>query len=201
MLPTDAPPDDGRIQLHIPVAPVSFQATASRKAALVSTVRSLVSPCRYLLTDDVTVQIRLHISARARYESNGSSDVDNIVKPILDALCGPDGILVDDCQVQALTCYWTGGLLDPKDESVDVDLTFDPDAYLPKSVLQFLHIENALYFPIPAGDPTSTAYARRVIGRFADYRQLLEEGLNERAARSVLPLQRVFHNRRWTAFV
>ena len=41
-----------------------------------------------------------------RYESDAAPDVDNILKPLLDGLCGPEGVLIDDCQVQAVDCRW-----------------------------------------------------------------------------------------------
>src|SRR5215213_8655356 len=102
MLSTDSPPDDGRILLQLPLAPVSFQATATRKAAIVTLLKATAAPCQYLLSGDVKMEIQWEISARERYERDSSADVDNIVKPIMDGLCGPDGILIDDCQVQEL---------------------------------------------------------------------------------------------------
>ena len=92
MLPLDIPPEDGLITFEVPIAPVSFQGTGTRKAGVVAAVRSAVSGCEYLLSGDVKIAIEWRISERARYEADSAADVDNIVKPILDALSGPSGI-------------------------------------------------------------------------------------------------------------
>ncbi|WP_420128259.1 RusA family crossover junction endodeoxyribonuclease [Longimicrobium sp.] len=195
MLPLDVPPEHGVITFDVAVAPVSLQSTGARKAGVVSAVRACVSGCEYLLGGDVKIAIQWQISERARYESDSAADVDNIVKPILDALSGPDGIMVDDCQVQELTCYWTGGYADPETEQISIELRFEPGAYLRKSGLLFLRVENGLYFPIHDDvDPRAILYlAEHLIRRFQIPRELTAIGIDPQQAHITLPIQRVFH--------
>lgn len=195
MLPTDTPPDSGLIQIEVPAPPVSFQAAGTKKTAIREAIRGIVSPCAYLLAGDVQIEIEWEISERARYESDGSADVDNIVKPMLDALCGPDGILIDDCQVQALTCYWTGGYSYPEEESLRIVLRFEPGAYQLKEGLVFLHLERNLYFPIHDNWPAEAilTMAENLVTRFPGARELTAAGMEEDAAHMTLPIQRVFH--------
>src|SRR3954463_14024538 len=148
MLSYDEPPEHGLIQFEVSAAPVSFQASATKKAGIVSAARAIVAPCEYLLSGDVKLALTWHISERARYEMDSSADVDNIVKPILDAISGPDGILIADCQVQELTCYWVGGYADPEEERIEIEMKFFPDEYQRKAGLLFLNVEKGLYFPI-----------------------------------------------------
>jgi Holliday junction resolvase RusA-like endonuclease len=75
---------------------VSFQAPAAKKAGIVAAIRAAIAHCDYLLGGDVKLEVRWAISVRDRYERDSSADVDNIVKPMLDALSGPDGLLIDD---------------------------------------------------------------------------------------------------------
>lgn len=165
-------------------------------------VRAVVAPYQYLLSGDVKVEIEWSISQRARYESDSAADVDNIVKPILDAMSGPDGILVDDCQVQELTCYWTGGYLYPAEERVSIKLKFDPDAYYAKAGLQFLHIEKGLCYPIhgDVGSEFALRQAEHIIDRFQGARDMVARGTDLASARLTLPIQRVFHRSKIGAF-
>jgi hypothetical protein len=73
--------------------------------------------------------------------------VDNILKPLLEGLCGPDGILIDDCQVQAVTASWIDWTRD--DQQLDIRIRFSRDDYLPKAGLSFVRLKDALCFPLP----------------------------------------------------
>ncbi|HEU4883315.1 MAG TPA: RusA family crossover junction endodeoxyribonuclease [Longimicrobium sp.] len=202
MLPLDIPPEHGLITFDVPVAPVSFQAPTSRKASLVKALRSVVSNCRYLLSGDVKIAIQWHISERVRYESDGSADVDNIVKPILDALSGPDGIIVDDCQVQQLTCYWTGSYAHPEVEQISIELRYHPDAFISKEGLIFLKVKNGLYFPIHdyAAPESVLQLAEHLVWRYEIPAEMMAAGLNSESARLTVPIQRVFHRSRLGTF-
>lgn len=201
-LPNDAPPDSGLIELAVSTAPVSLQATATKKAGIVAAVRAELADCEYLLTGDVQIEIRWGISVRSRYERDSSADVDNIVKPILDALCGPDGILVDDCQVQALLCYWSGGYSHPEQEVVEIRLTFDPEAWAAKAGLTFLQVERGLYVPLQEDLPADLVLqlANGFVQQFRSAQEFLALGASPEQAFSLRPAQRVFHRSKIGAF-
>lgn len=202
MLPLDIPPEHGLITFEVPIAPVSFQASGARKASVVAAVRSAVSNCEYLLSGDVKIAVEWQISERARYESDGSADVDNIVKPILDALSGPDGIMIDDCQVQALTCYWTGSYAYPEAEQISIELRFFPDAYVAKAGLIFLKVQNGLYFPIHdnAKPEGVLALAEHLVWRYQVPGEFIAAGVDPESARLTVPVQRVFHRSKLSNF-
>jgi Holliday junction resolvase RusA-like endonuclease len=202
MLPFDEPPEHGTITFEVPAAPVSFQATATKKAAIVSAVRTVVSHCHYLLCGDLKLAIEWGISERARYETDSAADVDNIVKPILDALSGPDGIMIDDCQIQELTCYWSGGYANPAEERIKIEIRFEPDAFTTKKGLLFLNVEKGLYFPIHDDLPPRLVLqqAEILIERFSTARELRSEEHGDVLAHSSLPSQRVFHRSKLGSF-
>lgn len=200
MFPLDFPPDGGIVGFEVPVAPVSFQATSIRKKCLITTIQSLVSPCRYLLSGDVKLTIEWLVSERARYESDSSADVDNIIKPILDALCGPDGLIIDDCQIQELTCYWTH--LHSCPERLYIELRFQDDIYLIKEGLVFLDIGKGLYFPFYDDVPRvlGVAEAEEIIARFHCAPDPLDPSSRTESYRLLRPLQRLFHKSKITSF-
>ncbi|HEU0054700.1 MAG TPA: RusA family crossover junction endodeoxyribonuclease [Longimicrobium sp.] len=202
MLPIEEPPETGLIAFDVAAPPVSFQATATRKAPILAAVGALVSPCRYLLSGDVKVAIRWRISERARYEGDGSADVDNIVKPILDALSGPSGILIDDCQVQELTCYWSGGYANPEREHLEIEIGFDPDEHVSKDGLLFLSLGRGLYFPLQRDFPGEVVLhqAEFVMECHRSAERIASLGADISTAHQLLPAQRVFHRSRIVAF-
>jgi hypothetical protein len=155
-----------------------------------------------VLSGDVKVAIRWQVSARKRYESDSSADVDNIVKPILDALCGPDGILIDDCQVQELVCYWSDGHSHPENEGVEIEMSFDPDVWMSKEGLVFLQVDRALYMPMSDDLPPSFVlkHAEHLAWRFDSAREMVNQGESPHLAYLTLPVQRVYHRSKIGAF-
>lgn len=141
------PPEFGEIQFSLPVAPVSQQASSVAKKKLTDEVRRITVPLEYLLDGEVQIEVQWLIHERLRWETDASPDVDNILKPLLDGLCGPDGILIDDCQVQSIHAHWMGWNRD--DQQLDIRIRFSPDDYLAKAGLSFARFANALCFPIP----------------------------------------------------
>ena len=90
--------------------------------------------------------ICLYNNERERYEADTLPDIDNILKVILDALCGPEGIMIDDAQVQSLTIYW---LDTPSDNhQIEITLNFFPDEWKSKEGLEFIQFHKGLCFPI-----------------------------------------------------
>jgi Holliday junction resolvase RusA-like endonuclease len=142
------PPELGEITFSLPVAPVSQQAASAAKRSLVAEIRKITSPLEYILDGEVKIEIQWHIHERLRWETDASPDVDNILKPLLDGLCGRDGLLIDDCQVQSITAFWCGWTRD--DQQLDIRVRFGPDEYLNKAGLSFVRVKDALCFPVPA---------------------------------------------------
>jgi hypothetical protein len=95
----------------------------------------------------VTVDIEWMLHESNRWETDASADVDNIVKPLLDALCGPDGVLIDDCQVRSFSSTWMSW--DKHEDRVLIRIKYDADHYMPKDGLVFVRIKDALCYPVP----------------------------------------------------
>ena len=99
-------PSSGELYLSFSIAPVSVQSKAARRAAQRRFIAEALSLYRFVLTGEVQVTVTWHSSEWSRYESCTTPDVDNIVKPLLDALVGPDGVLVDDCQMSSVVASY-----------------------------------------------------------------------------------------------
>ncbi|MHA7862980.1 RusA family crossover junction endodeoxyribonuclease [Flagellimonas marinaquae] len=99
---TDRPPEFGELTLSFSLQPVSLQSSSRKKEFIKNEIRKTTSKLKYLLSGDVKVEIQWILHEQERYESGESPDIDNIIKPILDGISGPNGILIDDCQVQTI---------------------------------------------------------------------------------------------------
>ena len=146
-LDPSTPPEFGEIHFELATAPVSQQASGDAKAALREQVRAITRPLQYLIDSEVQLEIEWFVHERFRWETDASPDVDNIIKPLLDGLCGPEGLLVDDCQVQRVGCSWIDWNRD--DQKLAIHLKFPPDSYLMKDGLVFARVQQAMCFPVP----------------------------------------------------
>ena len=199
-IPDERPPLKGKIKLVFDSAPVSYQARPEKKLELTEKIRSEIDHANYLLTGDVRMAIKWHQRVKTRYESDNSPDLDNILKPIMDALSGPSGIMVDDCQVQSLSCRWADRR--GRDERVEVKLTYNPDHWLRKEGLRFIHVANGLCFPFPERTPMEAL--GMIIGSMQSSLEakniILEHRHDYRRAQLILPRHRFFHRTRVTNF-
>jgi Holliday junction resolvase RusA-like endonuclease len=194
-----APPDSGLILIESLIPPVSLQGSSTRQAHLRDTLRAQIARCPFLLTGEVKVWIEWQADELIRYETAESADVDNVIKPILDALSGPEGLLIDDSQVQTIGCHWQDQYSDS--ERFSVELKFDPEAFCDRARVVFVEIAENLCFPISTANPEAQrriAYHAARMFRTRD--RLLKAGATYEIARGVLPLQRPFHRQRVERF-
>ena len=141
------PPSSGELYLSFSIAPVSIQSKSERRAAQRRFIAAALSRYRFVIVGEVQVTVTWHSSEWSRYESCTTPDVDNVVKPLLDALVGPDGVLVDDCQMSTVVASYAATI---GPESVAVRMTFDPEACVPKEGLVFVGLGGSLCAPVSA---------------------------------------------------
>lgn len=141
------PPDHGEIRLRLSMPPASRQATTVAKKQVADAVRLQTRPIEYLLDGYITVDLEWHIHEKYRWESDASADVDNIVKPLLDAISGPEGLFIDDSQVKSFSSSWFSTT--NENEYVDIVIKFIAGEWLPKRDLVFVRLKNALCYPVP----------------------------------------------------
>src|SRR5450631_1948406 len=96
--------DQGRFYVKRP--PVSVQAAAESKRRFKDAMRAITKTAEFLLSGDVELRVEWYISETERYETDRAPDIDNIRKPLIDAVVGPDGLVIDDNQIQHVSCSW-----------------------------------------------------------------------------------------------
>ena len=117
-----------------------------KKQKLKNAILQVIKGATYYLTGEVQIEIEWLVHERERYETDSSPDIDNIVKPMLDALSGLHGILIDDCQVQAVSCHWIDWTRN--DHQINLRIKYFPDEWTLKDSLLFVDFGNN-YFPCP----------------------------------------------------
>lgn len=184
-------PDSDTLRFHVPIAPVSLQASAAKKATIAKAIRDVVAPMPYIFTDDVRLSIDWLINPHERYETDSAADIDNIVKPIIDSLCGPAGILINDCQLQRCDVLWRDRY--ESDQSIELELRYERDAWWLKKDLVFLLLGRGLAFPLDTDPPALVVpTAERVLEMFAR-RDEINSMIGNRLGDAVQPIQRVYH--------
>lgn len=193
-----SPSRSGSITFKMQIKPASTQTSRSRKQEVTNAIRSCTRALEYVLSGDVAIEIIWHVCEQVRYESDESADVDNI-KPILDSLCGPDGIIINDCQVQYISSNWADTC---GDEQVAITIKFDPEAWFPKSSLAFVQFQKALCMPLNLSLPPESLL--EILNAFeyqlATREKLIKLGQIHQDASEVMSIQRPFHRTRVIGF-
>lgn len=142
----DAPSPFGKLELVVPGAPVSVQSSKAMRDAYLEKIRSLLAGYKYVLTGQSMLEVVWRVSAKSRYETDAKADIDNCLKPIIDAFTGPGGLFINDCQLKALYICWRS--TDSGDESLVFNFEYDPEQYCRREGLAFLKLQKGLCFPV-----------------------------------------------------
>lgn len=136
--------NDGEIRIEIETKAVSLQGSSNLKTELKENIQELISKnFDYYITNDFSVDISWHVHEKERIETGNYADVDNIIKPIIDSLCGPQGIIIDDNQMISVKA----SILDFYDEMLEIVINFNPAFIIEKNDLRFIRIYDNIYIP------------------------------------------------------
>jgi hypothetical protein len=193
-------PQGDTVSFAIKARPVSLQGSPAAKRELKRLVTRAIFKSQFLLSGEVEFLITLQVHERERYEGIFSPDVDNIIKPLLDALCGSKGILVNDCQVQSVRCSWIDWTR--TDHNLLFEIRHEPDAWIPKKNLVWVEVADKLCMPLntdakPAVQEAMLAVWQRM---FSTRKELLKRGADYYEALTVMPIQRPFFKARLKGF-
>jgi Holliday junction resolvase RusA-like endonuclease len=190
------PPKVGELTFSFSLEPVSLQSSGVRKEFVRSEIKKVTRKINYLLSGDVKIDIQWLVFEQERYENPNSPDMDNIIKPILDGLSGPDGLLIDDCQVQTVSSHWTDWT--KKEHKINITIQYIPDDYVTKKNLLFVNIGDNLCMPFHSDLPQKAN--ELILNHLENGMNLRNEMLKQTAnyyqAKLFMSIQRVFHKSR-----
>lgn len=180
-------------------APASLQSPRKLKDDFIARVREATKHLDYYLTGDVTLDVYWFLHRDIRYRTDKSPDVDNILKPLIDALCGPDGLLVDDCQLSRVNVEWVSWI-HPDKQQVKLDLRFIDSDFHKRQGLFFVDFGNGLCYPFSGHIPHAGLVKLLEAIRFMQEQAQLIRPYSEEAAYLLSSVQRTFHRSRIARF-
>jgi Holliday junction resolvase RusA-like endonuclease len=183
------PPENGELDVAIEMAPASLQAPRKKKDAVVAAIREAIGDTGYILSGEVKVVVEWLVHPRLKCETTQAPDIDNVIKVTLDALCGPAGLLINDCQVQSVECSWTDW--NTSNQHVGIHIRFMADEWLPKDGLRFVRIKGPLCFPLMKDVPIPITLD--TLERIQHVLELRSQSGDWYAGRDLMPIQRLFH--------
>ena len=142
----ETPSPFGEEQYVLLGSPASVQSKKAVRDAYLKSIRDQLKDLKYLLTGEIMLDITWLVSAKHRYETNAKSDIDNCIKPIIDAFTGPEGLFVDDCQLRGLYICWRH--IESGEERLVFDFKFQGDQYSVKKELGFVQLQGGLCSPV-----------------------------------------------------
>jgi len=186
------PPKSETIKIIGPT-PVSFRASRSDKELIEKAIKVQLNEIPWICTEDIEVLIQWEINDRERYENPSTPDADNILKPILDSLCGPKGIIIDDCQIVSLNMVCLGGWVHGHNQ-FDLTITlpkgfYDNHACIPKNEIQLIHIGKGLYFPV-------NKTLKSELDQVSYYLSWVETMSPDQSNEGSMPIRRFYHKSR-----
>jgi Holliday junction resolvase RusA-like endonuclease len=190
------PPEFGELTFTFDFEPVSLQSNSSKREFVKAEIRKITSTINYLLSGDVKVEIQWLVHEQERYESANAPDMDNIIKPILDGLTGPEGILIDDCQVQTIGSHWIDWT--KHEHQINITIQYIPDDYVMKKNLVFVSLDKNLFIPMHSDLPWNI---REMIVTHLEKSMNLRNAFlkdtgNYYQAKYFMSVQRLFHKSR-----
>ncbi len=123
---------------------VSVQSQTSKKRELVQVIQAELAHFRWLISGSVQIEFAWYLHGVERQETDKVGDIDNITKPILDALTGTNGILVDDAQIGSVHTFWMSRNEQLAYSVLRLQIQFSNDDCLDKANLVFVRYWNAM---------------------------------------------------------
>lgn len=190
------------VQIYGLTKPVSLQTKGGRRSEYIRALRARVAESTEIVfMGDVRVDIAWTIGEDQRYRTHLVADIDNIVKPILDGLTGPDCILIDDNQVQSIFVSWTTPPM-VNDAVVDIRIeSLAPDSIARRKHIAFVELSKNICYPVVDISDEAVRLQISAIRNLLDgERQLVELGMPAQDARLLRPIQRPFPRARLQGF-
>lgn len=194
------PPESGELDFSFAFAPVSLQASTARKKRIKESIGAHLPATDFLLSGDVKLEIEWFVHESVKYETHVAPDLDNILKPLLDALTGPDRLLIDDTQVQSISCAWIGWEI--LQQRLEIRIRFAADNYISKNKLVFVNFGKSLCFPMSRDMPANTLslLLNLLESRLQTRKDQRTRGWDYNEAQLVMPIQRFFHRSHLSKF-
>ena len=196
----EAPSPFGRAEFVVHGSPVSVQSKKVVRDAYLASIKGQFEGLMYLLTGEIILNVTWLLPAKQRFETDAKSDIDNCIKPIIDAFTGPDGLFIDDCQLRGLYIFWRH--IESGNERLVFDFEFQGDQYALKKGLAFVQLDGALCTPVNLNWPIAAKVMwSAMLSTNQKSKEILEKiGISYPAVAGFLGGNQPFHRTRVSGF-
>ncbi|WP_082499399.1 MULTISPECIES: RusA family crossover junction endodeoxyribonuclease [unclassified Rathayibacter] len=184
----------GLVVIRGSMAPVSLQASGARRSNFQKAVSAVIEKdTSGLFTMDVKIELEWYVPVSTRYETHSIPDLDNVLKPLIDAISGPNRLMIDDNQVQSISAAWMDVRLDGVSFELRVS-NLSHQSLSPRTGLYFVEVAPGICIPLfdRYRGEFNDAYVQNF--QFADWtrRESIKAGMSADRALAVMPDQRIF---------
>lgn len=127
---------------------VSTQSKKTTKDELCFAIQAELAKFKWICAGTVNVELLWYLHATQRQETDKVGDIDNITKPILDALTGDAGLLIDDSQIGSMHTFWQSRNHQTEKDILYIRLQFINNECLKKENLIFVQYAGAVCLPL-----------------------------------------------------
>lgn len=136
--------ENGLVKFSAFLKPVSTQNNGGKRAAFKNELQEITKDSKFIITGTCWIAIDYYCQHVKREKNPGVYDIDNIIKPILDALVGLNGLLIDDVIVNRVTVNWIDT---PCEDYFEVEIEYPDLLFTEKETLVFLKDSSGWCFP------------------------------------------------------
>lgn len=196
----EAPSPFGRAEFVVQGSPASVQSKKPVRDAYLDSIKNQFSNFKYLLTGEIILNVTWLLPAKQRFETDAKSDIDNCIKPIIDAFTGSDGLFIDDCQIRGLYICWRH--IESGNERLVFEFEFQGDQYALKEELAFVQLNGALCTPVNLNWPRAAKamWATMLVTNQKNKEILEQLGISYPAVAGFLGGNQPFHRTRVREF-
>ncbi|WP_164086595.1 RusA family crossover junction endodeoxyribonuclease [Stenotrophomonas maltophilia] len=126
---------------------VSVQSQKAVREELCAAIRGQLQDFNWICAGHVNLELLWYLHETERQETDKIGDMDNITKPIIDALTGQDGLIIDDSQVGSLHSFWSSRNHQTEKDILHIRVEFSNDECLRKDDLIFIQYSAAMCMP------------------------------------------------------
>jgi Holliday junction resolvase RusA-like endonuclease len=127
---------------------VSVQSRNERKTELCIAIQEELSKFQWNAAGSVNVEFLWYLHGTERQETDKLGDIDNITKPVLDALTGSKGVLIDDSQIGSLHTFWQSRNEMTTFNALYLRISINNDCCIRKQNLYFVQYAGAICAPM-----------------------------------------------------
>jgi Holliday junction resolvase RusA-like endonuclease len=136
------------LRISFPGQIPTAQSKNTVKATIIQLVQSELTKFRWICFGPAWIELTWFLDAADKQETDAMGDLDNITKPILDALTGLEGIIVDDSQIKSIYTRWLAKNAALREQILEISIQILNEEVLQKDKAYFIQYHNAMCFAV-----------------------------------------------------